>query len=143
LGLLKLWVIGVQRCILHTDYKVVTGQIKKECITRKPTLEKYLSLVRRMENLFRSFIVEYINRNKNTKANELAKAAARNTPLPADVFLQTISDASIRMIELEPRVINIIHNEDCRAPIMAYLHYYYEPNNVIEQIRMQQRAESY
>jgi hypothetical protein len=40
-------------------------------------------------------------------------------------------------------VINIIRAEDRRAPIMAYLHHYYEPNSTVEQTRMQQRAQSY
>jgi ribonuclease HI len=46
LGLRKLWAIGVQRCTLRTDSKVVAGQIEKECIAREPTLKKYLALVR-------------------------------------------------------------------------------------------------
>jgi ribonuclease HI len=113
LGLHKLWAISVQRCsILRTDSKVVTGQIKKECIAREPTLEKYLSFVRRMEFFFRGFTVQYIYRNKNVEADELTKAAARNTPLPGDVFLQTMSNTSIKMIDPEPKVINIIHSED-------------------------------
>jgi ribonuclease HI len=136
LGLCKLRAIGVQRCILLTDSKVVAGQIEKECIAREPTLEKYLSLVRRMKNFFRGFTVEYIDKNKNTRASELAKAAARNTPLPADVFLQTISDALIKMIEPEPRVVFIIHGEDWRAQIRAYLHHYYEPDSAIKPTRM-------
>jgi hypothetical protein len=49
-------------------------------------LEMYLGLVRRMENYFKAFIVEYIEQNKNDEADELAKVAARNTPMPADVF---------------------------------------------------------
>jgi hypothetical protein len=61
--------------------------------------------------------MEYIDRNKNIKANELTKAAAHNTPLLADVFLQTISDASINMIE--PEVINIIHAGVCGGHIGA------------------------
>jgi ribonuclease HI len=36
LGLRKLRVIGVQRCTLHTDSKVVAGQIEKQCIAREP-----------------------------------------------------------------------------------------------------------
>jgi hypothetical protein len=36
-------------CILHTNSKVVVGQIEKECIVRESTLEKYLALVRKME----------------------------------------------------------------------------------------------
>jgi ribonuclease HI len=112
LGLQKLRAIGVQRCILCTNSKVVVGQIEKECIAREPTLEKYLALVKRMENFFKGFSVEYIDRNKNTEADKLAKAAAHNTPLLADVFLQIISDASIKTIEPEPKVINIIQGKD-------------------------------
>jgi ribonuclease HI len=93
LGLCKLRAIRVQTCILRIDSKIVASQIEKECITRKLTLEKYLGLVRRMENHFKGFTVEYIERSKNPKANELAKAAAHNTPLPADVFFKVVPDA--------------------------------------------------
>jgi hypothetical protein len=96
-----------------------------------------------MENYFKGFTVEHIDRNKNTEADELVKAAAHNTPLPVDVFLQIISDVSIKMIELERRIINVIQGEDWRAPIMTYLHHYYEPDTTVEQIRMQQRARAY
>jgi hypothetical protein len=82
--------------------------------------------------------VEYIERNKNTKANDLAKAIARNTVVPTNVFFEVIEDASVKTIVLKPRLINIIEGEDWRAPIMAYLRHYYEPNNINDQIRMQQ-----
>jgi ribonuclease HI len=45
LGLRKLRAIGVQTYVLHTDSKLVLGQIKKECTAREPTLERYLALV--------------------------------------------------------------------------------------------------
>jgi hypothetical protein len=82
--------------------------------------------------------VEYIERNKNTEANDLAKAIAHNTPVPTNVFFEVIEDASVKTIVLKPRLINIIEGEDWRAPIMAYLRHYYEPNNINDQIRMQQ-----
>jgi hypothetical protein len=122
---------------------VVARQIEKECITREPILEKYLALVRRMENFFKGFTLEYIDKNKNIEDDEQAKAAARNTPLPPDVFLQIISDASIKTIKPEPWVINIIQGKDWRAPIIVYLRHYYEPDTTVEQIRMQQRARAY
>jgi hypothetical protein len=53
LGLHKLRTIGVHRCTLRTNSKVVTGQIEKECITEEATLEKYLVLVGRMESVLR------------------------------------------------------------------------------------------
>jgi ribonuclease HI len=69
LGLCKLRAIGILRCILHTDSKVVASQIEKECISRDPTLERYLGMARRMENYFKGFTVEYIERNKFFEAN--------------------------------------------------------------------------
>jgi ribonuclease HI len=89
LGLRKLISIGVQTCVLHIDSKVVSGQIEKECIEREPILERYVALVRRMESYFRGFIVEYIECNKNTKADELAKDVARNTQMLVDVFFSS------------------------------------------------------
>jgi ribonuclease HI len=100
LGLRKLRAIRVQTCSLRTDSKVVAGQIEKECIARDTTLDRYLALVGRMENYFKGFTVEYIERTKNVEADELAKTAAHNTTLPADIFFQVISYASIKIVEV-------------------------------------------
>jgi ribonuclease HI len=56
----KLRAMRVQRCVLHMALKVVSSQIEKECIARESSLEKYLALIRRMENHFKGFTVEYI-----------------------------------------------------------------------------------
>jgi hypothetical protein len=42
-----------------------------------------------MENYFKGFTVVYIDRSKNTEADELVMVAAHNTPLPADVFCKS------------------------------------------------------
>jgi ribonuclease HI len=88
LGLRKLRAISVQTCMLHIDSNVVSRQIEKECIAREPTLERYLALVQRMKSHFKGFTVEYIEHNKNAKADDLVKAAARNTLMLADVFFR-------------------------------------------------------
>jgi hypothetical protein len=126
----------VQTFILCMDSKVVSEQNDKECIAREPTLEKYIALVRRMESYFKGFTLGHIGRNKNAEADDLAKAAACNAPMPTDVFFQVIEDASVRTILPEPRLINIIEGQDWRNQIMAYLHHYYKPDNKNEQIRM-------
>jgi hypothetical protein len=61
-----------------------------------------------LENYFRGFTVDYAERTKNIKADELAKAPARKTTLPPDVFFQTIEDPSVKEIKPEPRTVNII-----------------------------------
>jgi hypothetical protein len=89
-----------------------------------------------MENNFKGFTLEFIERNKNAEADELVKATAQNTMFPTNVFFQTIEDASVKIVEPEPKLINAIEREDLRAPIMAYLHHYYETDNNTELIRM-------
>jgi hypothetical protein len=96
-----------------------------------------------MKSYFEGFTLECIDRAKNAEADELAKAVAHNKPLPADVFLQVISDASIKTVEPNLRVINLIQGKDQHAPIMAYLCHYYEPDSTVDHPRMQQRARSY
>jgi hypothetical protein len=65
-----------------------------------------------MENYFKGFTVEYIERMKNTDADELARAAAKKAVLPPDVFFQVIEDPSVKTFEPEPRIVNIIQGED-------------------------------
>jgi hypothetical protein len=82
--------------------------------------------------------VEYIERNKNIEADDLAKVVARNTSMSVDVFFQVLEDGSVKIVLPEPRVIIIIEGEDWRAPIMAYLRHYSEPDSKNEQTRMKQ-----
>jgi ribonuclease HI len=78
--------MGVQYCMLKTDSKVVASQIEMECMARDTTLERYLAVVRRMENYSKGYAVEYIERAKNIEADELAKATAKKVVLPPDAF---------------------------------------------------------
>jgi hypothetical protein len=39
-----------------------------------------------MERFFKGFTVKYIERTKNSEADELAKAAAKKMEIPPDVF---------------------------------------------------------
>jgi hypothetical protein len=45
--------MGVQNCILKIDFKVIAEEIEKKCIARDTTLERYLTLIQRMENYFK------------------------------------------------------------------------------------------
>jgi hypothetical protein len=65
-----------------------------------------------MESYFKGFTVDYIECNKNTKADDLAKVATRNTSMPADIFFHVLEDALVKTVLSEPNVINIIEGED-------------------------------
>jgi hypothetical protein len=96
-----------------------------------------------MESYFKGFMAEYIEHNKNIKADNLAKDTAHNASMLTDIFFQVIEDASVKTVLPQPRLINIIEGEDWRAPIMTYLRNYYKPDNSNEQIIMEQHAKDY
>jgi hypothetical protein len=104
--------MGVQRCILKTYSMVIASQIERECNARDETLERYLAAIRRMERFFKGFTVQHIERAKNAEADELAEAAAKKAVLPPDVFFQVVEDPSVKTVELEPRMINVVQGED-------------------------------
>jgi hypothetical protein len=112
-------------------------------MARDEPLEGYLAAVWRMENFYKGFTIEHIERAKNTEADELAKATARKMVLPPDVFFQTIEDSSVKIVEPEKRMVNIVQGEDWWAPIMAYLRHHYEPDSSIDLTKMQQRVKAY
>jgi hypothetical protein len=128
--------MGVQRCILKTYFKVIASQIKKECMARDETLERYLAVIRRMDNFFKGFTGNHIERIKSTEADELAKAAARKVVLPPNVFFQVIEDPSIKIVEPKPRMVTVVQGEDWRAQIMASLRHHYEPDSSIDLTKM-------
>jgi hypothetical protein len=73
---------------LRASYTFQSGvRTDQERVHSKGADIRYLALVLRMESYFKGFKVEYIECNKNTKADDLAKAA-RNTPMPVDVFFR-------------------------------------------------------
>ena len=84
-----------------------------------------------------------ILRLENSEANELAKAVAQGITFPLDVFYEVINQPSIELNIKAPKLINAIHSEDWRAPIMAYLKGYHEPETKEEEKMMQQRTRGY
>jgi hypothetical protein len=64
--------MGVQRCNLKTDSKVIASQIEKGCIARDETLERYQAAVRRVERFFKGFTVQYIKtkERRGTRASK-------------------------------------------------------------------------
>ena len=74
-----------------------------------------------------------IPRSENSETDELAKAAAQGITLTSDVFYEVINQPSIELNIKTPKPINAIHNEEWRAPIMAYLKGYHEPKTKEEE----------
>ena len=93
--------------------------------------------------MFLRITTKPIPRLENSEADELAKVVAQGITLPSDVFFEVISQPSVEMNVKTPKLINAIHNEDWRTPIVAYLKGYHEPETKEEEKRMQHWARGY
>jgi CO dehydrogenase/acetyl-CoA synthase gamma subunit (corrinoid Fe-S protein) len=122
--------LGQQTFIVKTDSKVIQEYIEKESKARNPTLMKYLEKVKEMEKHFKGYSVHHVLRNDNNKADKLAKAAAQKQAISPDVFLEVITEPSIK--DLKPGTMSNIQSHDWRAEIMAYLRGHYEPQDELE-----------
>jgi hypothetical protein len=118
--------LGQQAFVIKTDSKVIQEHIEKESEARNSVLMKYLEKVREMERHFKGYSVQHIPRDDNNEADKLVKAAARNHPMPPDVFFQIIKEPN-------PKTENIVETRDWRAEIMAYLRGHYEPQDELEE----------
>lgn len=66
----------VKRAVLKSESQVITGHIDKSSKARNSTLEKYLDIVTKMEEIFEVFSIKNILRLDNERPNRLAKYAA-------------------------------------------------------------------
>lgn len=66
----------VKRAVLKSESQVITGHIDKSSKARNTTLEKYLDIVTKMEEIFEVFSIKNILRLDNERPNRLAKYAA-------------------------------------------------------------------
>jgi hypothetical protein len=64
-----------------------------------PKLVKYLAAVRGMDKYFFGFCVRNFLRALNKEADELAKVAAQQNPLPPEVFFKTLKHGKIHSDE--------------------------------------------
>jgi hypothetical protein len=66
------------------------------------------------------------------------KAAARNQELPPDVFFEIIKEPSIKESRL--RIVNVVETPDWRAEIMAYLRGHYEPQDELQEKKIETKG---
>ena len=83
--------------------------------------------------IFLGFSIRSFPRAQNWLADNLAKAAAQQEPLAADVFFETLKQGSVNCAEEPAKFVNAISNEDWRATIMAYLHGHFIPEDEKEE----------
>ena len=143
LGLRKARALGARRLTIKSDSELITNHIGKTYRALNPELAKYLATVCSMEKYFLGFSVRSFPRTQNKQADVMAKATAKNDPLPPDVFFETVKSGSVNCAEHPAKFVNAISSEDWRSKIMAYLRGHFVPEDEKEEKQLALRARSY
>ena len=96
-----------------------------------------------MEKHYSDFTLRHIPRSENMEADELAKAASQNAPMPPDVFFQVLTIKAVKQEEEHPVELHAITSEDWRSPIFAYLNETNKPMSKHEIERINARTKHY
>jgi hypothetical protein len=100
-------------------------------------------LVRALERRFQGFTLKHIPRAKNSEADELAKAAANNLPMPVGTFYQVLTSPTTKIAAKTFQIVLLIECEDWRQSIIDALNNISNPEDKANATRMTTRVRSY
>jgi hypothetical protein len=112
-------------------------------MAREPELVKYLATVRTLERRFQGFTLKYIPRAENVEADELAKAATNNLPIPDGTFYQVLQAPTTPAIAKAFKQVLLTKSEDWRQLIIDQINNVQHLEDEASIARMAARARSY
>ena len=112
-------------------------------MAREPELVKYLAIVRALERRFQGFTLQYIPRAKNAEADELAKAAANNLPIPNGAFYQVLQAPATQVTAKAFKTILVTESEVWRQLIIDCLNNVHHTEDEASTARMTAKVGNY
>ena len=84
------------RLAIYGDSNLVVQQAMRDCDAVADNIAAYQKLYNALEGSFNGCELNYISRANNTEADELANIGSTRGPVPPGVFLESISQRSIK-----------------------------------------------
>ena len=88
---------GATRLIIYGDSNLVVQQTMRNCNAIAENMAAYQKLYNELEGSFDGCELNYITRDNNTEADELANIGSTRGPVPPGVFLESINQRSIKI----------------------------------------------
>src|SRR3954469_5647929 len=105
---------GATRLIIYGDSNLVVQQTMRNCDAIADNMAAYQKLYNAVEGSFDGCELNYITRANNTEADELANIGSTRGPIPPDVFLESISQRSIKTKAPAPE--SVAEDDDTSKP---------------------------
>ncbi|XP_074374562.1 uncharacterized protein LOC141714969 [Apium graveolens] len=106
--------LGISRMTIHSDSQIVVKQTTGEYIAKDPTLAQYQAMVRSTLEATPDITILHINREENSKADELSKLVQNSSDLVSSVYFEELKVPSIERAE-------VLSPDNWMTPYIAYL----------------------
>ncbi|XP_074342230.1 uncharacterized protein LOC141679701 [Apium graveolens] len=109
--------LGVKRLIIYSDSQIVVKQTNGEYIAKDPKLAQYQATVRSILETIPDTTILQINREENSKEDELSKLVQNTSDLSSSVYFEELGTPSTD----RPEVLCISSPDNWMTPYIAYL----------------------
>jgi hypothetical protein len=99
--------------------------------------------VRTLERRFQGFTLKYIPRAKNSEADELAKVAANNLPIPEGTFYQVLQALATQVTAKAFKIVLVTESEDWKQLNIDHLSNIQHSKDEASIARMAAKARNY
>ncbi|RDY12063.1 hypothetical protein CR513_03187, partial [Mucuna pruriens] len=131
--------LEVKKLTAKSDSKLVTGQVNGEYQTRDPQLVKYWEKAKKMASAFESFILVYVPRDHNERADLLAKLASTQRGQQKSVIHESLQSPTVGQTE-----VGCVEEKNTWAtPILRYIQDNKTPHDIKEARRIMREASKY
>ncbi|XP_074336017.1 uncharacterized protein LOC141673183 [Apium graveolens] len=109
--------LGISRMTIHSDSQIVVKQTTGEYIVKDPTMAQYQAMVGSVLEATPDITILQINREENSKVDELSKLVQNSSDLVSSVHFEELKVPSIEQAE----VLCIGSPNNWMTPYIAYL----------------------
>ncbi|XP_074346647.1 uncharacterized protein LOC141685446 [Apium graveolens] len=109
--------LGISKMTVYSDSHIVVKQTSGEYIATDPTLAQYQAMVRNILEATPDITILQINREENSKADELSKLVQNTSDLAGSVYFKELRVPSTERVE----VLCIGTPDNWMTPYIAYL----------------------
>ncbi|XP_074363564.1 uncharacterized protein LOC141704145 [Apium graveolens] len=109
--------LGISKMTVYSDSQIVVKQTSGEYIAKDPTLAQYQTMVRNILEATPDITIFQINREENSKADELSKLVQNASDLVSSVYFKELKVPSTEQAE----VLCIGSPDNWMTPYIAYL----------------------
>ncbi|XP_074352581.1 uncharacterized protein LOC141691723 [Apium graveolens] len=109
--------LGISKMVVYSDSQIVVKQTNGEYIAKDPTLAQYQAMVRNILGTTPDITIHQINREENSKADELSKLVQNTSDIASSVYFEELEAPSMEQSE----VLCIGSPDNWMTPYIVYL----------------------